>query len=187
MICMLDLDNVLNNLQEAVNNVLNERYGTSYTLDNITKYNVSECINKENAIKMAAIYNERGIYDLVKPLPGAQECVQKLLRAGHEIYIVTNSAPSIFEEKVNWIKFYFPDIDEAHIISMKNKWLFKCDVMVEDNLDNLLGGHHYDRVCLNYPWNRDIRDDVYSIHRAYNWDDILNTINDISKMWSDNN
>ena len=182
---MVDCDNVLNNLQETVIKVFNDRYGTSYTLGDFTKYNISECISKEDAIKMYAIYNEPGIYDAVKPLPGAQNDLQKLIRAGHDIYVVTHSAPSIFAEKVEWIKYWFPFVDESHIISMEHKWLFRADIMIEDNLDNLLGGYHYDRICFDFPWNRDVRDEVYGIHRVFDWDDAFNTINKINQIWSD--
>lgn len=181
---MVDCDNVICNLQKVVIDVFNKRYGTSYTLADFSRYNVSECLPKEEAINMVNIYNEPGIYDLVKPLPGAQSDLQKLIRAGHEIYIVTDADPSIYEEKANWIKFHFPYIDNAHIICMKHKWLFKCHVMVEDKLDNLVNGHHYERICFNYPWNQ-AHDEVYDIYRVEDWDDILDSIKEIEKRWSD--
>ena len=62
---------------------------------------------------------------------------------------------------------------------MKNKWLFKCDVMVEDNLTNLLGKPYYYRICFDYPWNRNTMDDVYGIYRCNNWNDILAEANKI--------
>lgn len=182
---MIDCDNVLCNLQEAAVNILNERCNSAYTIEDFTTYNVSACISKEHAIAMTAIYSEAGIYDKVQPISGAQDAVQKLIRAGHEVYIVTYSVPSVFKEKVNWIKFHFPMIDEDHIIAMKHKWLFRCDVMIEDNLDNLLNGHHYDRIVFDYPWNR-AHDEVYSIYRVFNWNDALDAVNKINKIWSGN-
>ena len=135
---------------------------------------------KNDTIKMKGLYVKSGIYECVNVMSGAKSAIQKLKKAGHDIYIVTDSAPSIFEEKANWIKYNF-DIDTSHIISMKHKWLFKCDVMVDDNLDNLLGGYHYDRVLFDYPWNRDIHDEVYGIHRVQNWSNALDVINKLSK------
>jgi len=185
LVICIDCDNVMNDLQAAVIKVFNKRYGTAYILDDFKKYNISQCLNKEDAMKFVSIYSEPGIYDSVAPLLNAQNALYKLQRAGHEIYVVSHSEPSIFEEKSNWIKYYFPTIDDAHIISMQHKWLFKCDVMVEDNLDNLLGGHHYERVLFNWPWNRNVRDEVYGIHRVSNWDIALDVINKINKRWSD--
>lgn len=181
---MVDCDNVICNLQEAVVDIFNKRYGTSYFLKDFGKYNISECLPKEEAINMVKIYNEHGIYDAVKPMSGAQSYLQKLIRAGHEIYIVTDADPSIYEEKVNWIKFHFSYIDDAHIICMKHKWLFKCDIMIEDKLDNLLNGHHYERICFDHPWNK-ANDDVYDIYRANNWDDVFDSVKKIERKWSD--
>ena len=179
LVIMIDLDNTLNNLQEVIMNVFNERYGTSYSIKDIKTYSVSECLSKEEATNMIALYSEEGIYNNVKPLKDAQNALQKLKKAGHEIYIVTHSIPSIFAEKVEWIKYHF-NVDEAHIVAMQNKWLFKCDVMIEDNLDNLLGGYHYDRIVIDCPWNRDIHDEAYSIHRCNNWNEVVAAVNKIS-------
>lgn len=184
MILAIDCDNVLCGLQTTITNEFNERYGTTYTLKDFKKYNLSECLNKTDAINMKTIYGEHGIYDKVEPLPNAKNAIQRLKRAGHEIYIITDTIPAIFEEKVNWIRYNF-DIDEGHIISMRDKWLFKCDIMVEDNLDNLLGGYHYDRILFNYPWNQDVRDEVYDIHRVQNWSEAIDIINKLNEKWSD--
>ena len=184
MVICVDCDNILCNLQETIVNKFNERYGTNYTLEAFSKFNISECIPKENAINMVAMYSESGIYDTVTPLEHAQKSIQKLIRSGHEVYVVTDSDPSIFEEKSNWIKFHFPEIDDAHIVCMKHKWLFRCDVMIDDNIDNLLNGYHYDRITIDYPWNQ-ARDEIYDIHRASNWNGVMDFVNKINKMWSD--
>lgn len=184
MIICIDVDNVLGNLQEVAINILNAKYDKKYSLNTFTKYSVSESLPKEDATNMIAIYKEHGIYDLVKPLHGAQNAIKKLIRAGHEVYIVTDSYHSIFEEKCNWVKFHFPEIDDAHIICMKHKWLFRCDIMIEDNLDNLLNGHHYDRIVIDYPWNK-THDEAYGIYRAFTWDDALDAVNKIKKTWSE--
>ena len=178
---MVDADNVLNDLQEVVIKRFNDRYGTTYTMKDFDRYNVSECLNKNDAIKMQKMYGEHGLYDDVHPLSDAQGALQKLHKAGHEVYVVTDSIPDTFGEKVNWIKFHFPMIDNAHIIAMKHKWLFKCDAMVEDNLDNLLGAPYYERICFDYPWNRHVHDAAYDIHRVSSWENILTAINEINK------
>ena len=180
MVICVDMDNVLCNLQETVIKVFNSVYQTSYSINDFKHYDLAECLNRQEAINMKSLYVKKGIYDCVNVLNGAKNAIQKLKKSGHEIYIVTDSAPSMFEEKVNWIKYNF-DIDSSNIISMKHKWLFKCDIMVEDNLDNLLGGHHYERIVFNYPWNQDVHDEVYGIHRVQNWSNALDVINKLNK------
>jgi 5'(3')-deoxyribonucleotidase len=180
MIIACDIDNVICNLQEVVTNLFNERYDTKYTLDKFNTYNIENVLSVKEANTMKEIYGENGIYDIVKPIVGSQDALQKLIKAGHSVYLVTDAIPKIYNEKVEWVKHFFPFIDEAHIISMKHKHLFKCDIMIEDNLNNLLSGHHYERICLDYPWNRDVRDYVYNIHRCSNWNEITNAINKLN-------
>lgn len=182
MIIAVDIDNVLCNLQEVVVRLFNERYGTNYTLNDFTEYDVMNVLPTADAVKMRDIYGESGLYNLVKPLPGAQDTLQKLVNMGHHVYLVTDAIPSTYGEKVEFIQRYFPCISVEHIVSMKHKHLFKCDILVEDNLANLLAGQHYFRVLMNWPWNESKKDYIYSIERCYGWSDILAAINKISDL-----
>jgi 5'(3')-deoxyribonucleotidase len=175
-ICV-DVDCVLNNLQEAVVDLYNERYGTVYTLDWFKEYEIEKILPRREAVIMKQMYSEAGIYDHVKPLPGAQEGLRKLIDAGHNVLLVTASESSVFDEKVKWINHYFPFVDSKNIVLMYPKHLLKCDVLIEDNLQTLLDGHYYDRFCMDYPWNQTTKDWVYDIIRVHNWDEIINEIN----------
>lgn len=185
MIWAVDCDNTINNLQEVVIDTFNKRYNKQYTLENFTHYNIEECLDRQEATNMKAIYSEPGIYDRVKPLHDAKNILQKLMRSGHEIYIVTHSIPSIFEEKCNWIKYHFPFIDDNHIVAMSHKHLLRCDIMVEDNLETLTAKPFYHRICIDYPWNRDTWDEVYGIYRVNSWKEIIEIGNKINKEESD--
>ena len=181
MVIAIDCDNVICNLQEVVVNLFNSRYGTHYTLNDFTEYDVMNVLPTAEAVKMRSIYSEPGLYDLVKPLPGAQDALQKLVNAGHKVYIVTDAIPDTYGEKVEFIHRYFPCVSTDNIVCMKHKHLFKCDVLVEDNLSNLLAGQHYYRVLMNWTWNESKKDYIYGIERCYGWDDILAAINKINE------
>lgn len=176
MVIVCDIDNVINNLQEAVVNLFNERHGSNYTLEDFYEYNVSNVLPVKEAMAMKDMYVESGIYDNVKPLAGSQEGLQKLINDGHQVYLVTDTPPEIFSEKVEWLHHFFPFVDDAHIVAMKHKHLFKCDLMFEDNVHNLLAGVTYHRVCMDYPWNRSVKDHVYGIHRCTSWNDFANIV-----------
>ena len=180
MVIAVDCDNVICNLKEVVVGIFNERYGTSYSLNNFTEYNVLNVLPPKDAIAMKNMFGEHGLYDKVQPIPGAQEALRKLVKMGHKLYIVTDAHPDTYAEKVMFIQRYFDFIDKSHIVSMSHKHLFKCDAMIDDNLDHLLAGHHYHRICFNYPWNQFKKDDIYCIERCYNWEDIMAAINKIN-------
>lgn len=181
MIIACDVDNIICNLQEAVTNLFNKRWHTNYTLDDITEYNVENVLPMKQANKMKKIYGENGIYSHVKPIEGAQNALQKLIANGHQVYLVSDVIPKIYNEKVEWLKHFFPFIDESHIVAMKHKNLFKCDIMIEDNMQNLISGVHYHRICLDYPWNRKVHDEAYGIHRCNNWNEIANVVNKLNE------
>lgn len=180
MVIACDIDNVICNLQETILIWFNERYGTHYTLNDFTEYDVMNVLPTEDALKMQSMYGETGLYSLVRPLPGAQDSLKKLINEGHQVYLVTDAIPKTYGEKVEFIHRYFPFIDDSHIVAMKHKHLFRCDVLIEDNLPNLLAKPYYHRICFNYPWNESKKDYVYDIHRCYNWEDIIAAINKIN-------
>ena len=177
MVIAIDMDNVLCNLQEVVVRLFNQRYDTKYTLEDFEDYDVAQLLPKNEAVLMKNMYKEDNLYGHVKPLPGAQNAIEKLINAGHQVYVVSDVIPKIYEEKVEWLKFYFPHIDESHIVAMKHKHLFRCDIMIEDNLHNLLAKPYYERICFDYAWNRKVNDYAYGIHRVSSWDEVLNVIN----------
>lgn len=182
MILCVDVDDVICSLQEVVVDLFNKRYGKHYTLNDFKEYDVMNVLPTQDALIMREIYGEAGLYDNVKPIPGAQEALEKLVNLGHQVYLVTAAVPKTYGEKVAFIKRFFPYIDESHIISMKHKWMFKADVMIEDNLQTLLAKPNYHRICFNMPWNQTDKDWVYDIHRCYNWDDVLMAINKINEL-----
>ena len=182
MVILVDVDDTICNLQEVVVNSFNKRYGSRYALSDFTEYDIMNVLPTQDAIVMRDMYGESGLYDKVKPLPGARESLEKLINLGHQVYLVTAAIPQTYGEKVAFIKRFFPFIDESHIVCMKHKWMFKCDVMIEDNLQTLLAKPNYHRICFNMPWNQSDKDWVYGIHRCYNWNDVLAVINKINEL-----
>ena len=181
MIIACDVDDVICNLQEVVVDLFNKRLGVNYTVDDFTDYDVMNVLSTQDGIVMRDIYGESGLYNKVKPVAKAKESLQKLMNMGHQVYLVTAAVPKTYGEKVEFIKRHFPFIDESHIVCMKHKWMFKCDVMIEDNLQTLIEKPYYHRVLMDRPWNQSNKDYVYDIHRCTNWNEIVDVINKINE------
>lgn len=181
MIIVCDVDGTLNNLMQATLDLYNEQYGASYTLDDITAYNLEDCFDLAESKRMKDIFNDPSVWESVKPTRGSQEALQKLISSGHQVYLATDNDPNTYGEKVAWIKQFYPFIDSSKIICIKDKWMLRADIMIEDCLQNLLAKPYYHRILMDSPWNKHVHDDVYDINRCSNWDSIVGVVNKINE------
>ena len=186
MIIVCDVDNCLNNLVKVALDMCNEElhnagYNTSYDLNDITAYNMDNCLPPEVAQIIKSIFNGSSVWDFVKPISGAQNSLEKLINKGHQVYLATDNCPDTYGDKVAWIRRFFPFIDASKIICIKDKWMLRADVMIEDCLQTLLAKPYYHRIVMDYPWNRSIHDYAYDIHRCSNWDEIVDAIDKINE------
>lgn len=181
MIICFDIDNVMNDLTEKTITLYNARANKNIQISDITTYNFYDCLPKEDADGIIALFKDKGLWDSLKPLPYSQEALKKLIKQGHRILLATATDPINFEWKVEWLKQYFGFIPTDNIIRIMDKGLLRIDVMVDDHLSNLIS-NVCERVCLDYPWNQSkSKDYAYNIKRAYNWNDIINIINNIER------
>lgn len=181
MIIVFDIDGILNNLAERAIEVYNSRNNKHIQITDIIAYNFYDCLPKDDADGIVSLFKEKSLWDSLKPLEYSQNGLKQLIKKGHQIYLATATDPINFEWKISWLKQYFPFISEDNVIRIMDKSLLKADVLVDDCLDNLINSFA-DRVVLDYPWNHnELKDYAYGIRRAYNWNDIVNIINNIEK------
>lgn len=180
MIICCDVDGVLNDLMQVTLNIYNERNNASIKLDDITCHGLENCFEPEVTNGLKSIFDEPDLWNKVRPVAGAQDALRYLINKGHQVYIVTNNSPYTYGQKFDWIRHYYPFIDSSKIICMKDKWYFKCDIMIEDCFETLVAKPYYHRVLMNQPWNQSTKDYIYDIYRCYNWEDIITAVNEIS-------
>lgn len=181
MIIVSDIDGVLNNLVEQTLILYNSHNGKNIRPSDITSYNFFDCLPREDAEGIMSLFKEKSLWDSLKPLSNSQESIKKLIKRGHQVYLATATDPINFEWKIKWLNQYFPFIPSDNVIRIMDKSLLKCDVLIDDCLDNLIS-NFTERVCFNQPWNQSkSKDYAYSIRRAFGWNDIVNIIKNIEK------
>lgn len=181
MIIMCDIDGVLNNLVEQTLEVYNSRNGKNIQISDITTYNFFDCLPYEDAQGIVSLFKEKSLWDSLIPLPSSQNAIKQLIKKGHQIYLATATDPINFEWKIEWLKKYFSSIPSDNVIRIMDKSLLRCDVLIDDCLDNLISAF-CERVVIDYPWNQSkTKDYAYDIKRAYGWDDIVDIINNIER------
>ena len=181
MIVMCDIDGILNNLVEKTLELYNSRSGKNIQVSDITTYNFFDCLPYEDAQSIISLFQEKPLWDSLKPLSGSQNVIKQLIKKGHQVYLATATDPINFEWKIEWLKKYFPFIPSDNVIRIIDKSLLKCDVLIDDSLDNLISVF-CERITLDYPWNQNTsKDYAYDIKRAHSWNDIVDIINNIEK------
>ena len=158
MIIMSDIDGVLNNLVEKTLEIYNSQNNKSIKISDITSYNFFDCLAHEDAKGIVSLFKEKSLWDSLKPLQGAQEVLKQLIKNGHKVYLATATDPINFKWKIDWLMQYYSFIPSDNVIRITNKSLLKCDVIIDDCLDNLIG-NFAERICLNYPWNQSFTKD----------------------------
>lgn len=177
MIALVDIDNVLNNFGQTVVNAYNNEYNTLFRLCDMVNYDMFSCMQPNNLTyeKFCDKYFTGNLYcDEAVPLP---DSIQGLceLNSLCETYLVTSREMGELPNIMKWLYSNYPFIKDEQLIRCKNKNLINGDILIDDCLDNILNFSR-GRIVFDYPWNRNIDDKTNFIHRAYNWEDILNII-----------
>ena len=181
MIIVCDIDGVLNNLMEKSLELYNSRNNKDIQIADITTYNFFDCLPCEDAKGIISLFREKRLWDSLKPLDGSQKVIKQLIKNGHKIYLATATDPINFEWKVEWLKQYFPSIPSDNIIRIMDKSLLKCDILIDDCLDNLTSVT-CERVLIDQPWNQsNTKDYAYGIWRIFEWCEIPHIINEIER------
>lgn len=182
MIIACDMDNVLNNLTEKMLDIYNEHNDKNIRMEDLTAYNFYDCLSKTDADCLIKSFKNKALWDSLSPIEGSRAGLQKLIDAGHKVFIVTATAPDNFAWKCTWMRKYFPFFPTDNIVRMQDKSLFKCDIMVDDHYDNLIKNKLCHKVILDYCWNKDeAKDWVHGTYRCANWTQIIDAVNKIQE------
>lgn len=186
MIIAIDFDETLFPTLQKVISVYNKQNNESLMLEQITDYNLYKCLDSNTADKLLKLFCNKEIYNNLQPFDNATRIIQSLIDDGNEIYIATSTDTKNIVWQEQLLQKYFPFIPKENLIRIYNKKLLKCDVLIEDNLDQLIKHKLCHRVVLDKPYNRNVDDFIYDIHRCMNWNQILDEINKIEeeiKSW----
>lgn len=150
---LIDIDDVLNNLCETWCETLNERYGTTVGYQDVTEWDISKFFPELTKDQVFEPLHEPELWSRVKPKEGTVECVKKMIDDGHEVYLCTSTDYRNIQYKyVNFVQKYFPFIDWKHVIVIGKKQLIKADFLIDDYVNNLVGGL-YVKLLMSAPHN----------------------------------
>jgi len=154
MTILVDMDDVIELLVPAWVSYINNRYGTDTRPEDVAEWDMSKAFPTLTHDQVYSAIDDDALWDLVKPMPGAQEMLRKLLDEGHDIYIVTATHYKTLRPKMEKVLFrYFPFISWDHVIITCNKHLILGDILIDDGPHNLTGGC-YKKILFSANHNR---------------------------------
>lgn len=176
---LFDADDVAENLVECWVSALNERYGTTVTIEDVTEWDISKAFPTLTRQQVYDILKEDELWNRLEPMPGSQEVLQKFYDEGHQLYMVTATNYHTVEAKMERIFELFPWLDWDHVIIAGNKQMIRGDVLIDDNPENLIGGD-YLRILYDRPHNRSFRQTAGDIYRLYSWENIYDFLHKLN-------
>jgi 5'(3')-deoxyribonucleotidase len=182
MIVAVDIDNVINNLTEAVLEVYNADSGDNLTPDDIKAYHIENFIKSKYKETFHQYFLDCNVWKKIKVQPRCREVIAKLHNEGHYIIFVTTTEPENLPKKKNWLMRNFPFLNiRKSLYCCPVKQLVKCDILIDDCITNLVGERSYYSICMDMPYNQ-TDEYIPRFVRAYNWDDIYCWIKTVEKL-----
>lgn len=160
----LDLDGVIINFHQRLIDVFNERYpDQKLTVEHINCE--IESLGPDLAPKLLEIFNEKGWFLKLKPLPNAITIASSFVDLGYDITVCTAPArdrdgkinPSSASEKYTWMNTWLPMWANNMIIT-KHKEVVGTDMLIDDTGFNIVNwcGENPNGIgfLIDQPWNR---------------------------------
>lgn len=172
---LFDSDDTAENLLNCWVGMLNERYGTTVTIDDVKQWNVALAFPELTEEQVYGVLQMDALWERLAPLPGSQRVLQRLHDEGHKLYMVTASDYRTCRTKFDRILALFPFLDANHIIITSNKQMVKGDILIDDGPHNLVGGDYF-KILFDRPHNRTFDATAEGAVRAFSWDDVYEMI-----------
>lgn len=178
MTILVDVDNVLEDLNQAWVNAVNEKYGTNVSPNDIVSWDIEQFFDGLSRTQVFSPLHDKRFWESLEPIDGAPEYLKKLIDDGYQVLLVTSSHPDTIQYKYRFIVKYFPYISFKDIIFASKKQMIRGDVMIDDAPHNLEGGE-YLGLLMYSPHNRGYNAEEQGFIRVDNWEQIYNTIKNI--------
>lgn len=177
---LFDADDVAEDLLSLWVGLLNRKYGSNVSPDDVTDWNVAKFFPGLDDRQVFGVLDEPGIWRDLLPMDGAVEALTKLRSDGHDLYLVTNTDYRHCREKFDRILEFFPFLDSRRIIITANKQMVSGDILIDDAPFNLDGGPWH-KILFDRPHNRKWDENEFGAVRVRDWAQIYTLITEFSE------
>ena len=175
---IIDVDNVIGDLCQAVLDVYNEDSGDCLTKEDITSYYIDNFVKSQYKEGFKHYFLDSRVWKQMKYVEGARKYITKLFNDGHDIYFCTKTEMKNAPKKESYLQRTFPFINiRKKLIICPDKTMIRGDILVDDCAENF-GGQKYS-IVLDCCWNKHFKEDDIKNFRCKSWEEIYETIQKI--------
>lgn len=145
---------------------------------NQRSFNLNLNLNEEERAAVAHVFNHPGFYGSLKPLPGAQEAVAKMIEQGHHVQIATSpwwDNPTCLQDKSDSIARFFGEELRSRSHFGNDKTVLRADYLFDDKPE--IKGHYspmWAQILYDQPYNKEV--DLPRIYSWENWEGMLEAL-----------
>lgn len=161
-IILLDMDDVITNcLRSAIANY-NKANNTNFDYKKCNVWGIEEFLGVDRQT-VTDLFRDPGFFENLPPKRGSIGAINELIKTtNYDIYIITATSDddgSELVEKIKWFKKYIPKFNTKRIISCRDKYIIRGDVLVDDKVENLDNCSPYMQcILMDSPTNQDCKD-----------------------------
>lgn len=109
---------------------------------------------------IAEVMVHPGFYADLEPVPGAKKALKEMLKAGHDVRIVTSpwvSNPTCASDKLNWVVKHYGSHWGPRVIITADKTLVRGDILIDDKPE-VTGAlePEWEHVLFDQPYNQGV-------------------------------
>lgn len=132
---LCDLDSTLADLHNPLIAIYNREFNDRLKIADLKTWNLMDHVKPEcGRLIYDRFLRTPGLFNNMKPFPGAVERLKNLVDDGHDVYIATDVFfPEHATEKLRWCQEHVPFIPRDHIVLGAPKHMLRADVLIDDS------------------------------------------------------
>lgn len=134
----IDMDDVMAESCQRKIDWYERDFGVKFNKEDIKGMYFSQYVPKEHQEKVKAYSRHKDFFWDLKLMPECQRVVAALTEK-YEVFIVTAAIPfpNSYNAKYEWLRQYFPFVDERNIVFCGHKYIIDADYLIDDHAYNL--------------------------------------------------
>lgn len=166
---LTDMDDTMEDLLPAWIDILNRKAGTHVQPSEVTDWHIPLFFPGLPKQEIFNVLETEELWKNVKPKPGAQKYLKKMLENGNKLFVVTTAGHKTIVPKMECVLFkHFPFLSWDNVIITADKKRINGDVLIDDGIHNLENGS-YEKLLMDAPHNRLFDERTIGAIRVMDW------------------